>query len=149
MNQAFVFLLLFVGAPIFELYFMIEVGQEIGAFPTVLLVLFTAVLGGVMVRMQGFSTAMRVRDAMERGEIPAIEMMGGAILLVAGFLLLLPGFVTDAVGFLCLIPAVRHLLVLTFLKRTNLIRPAVPPHQQRETPLDHRIIDGEYRREDD
>ena len=147
MNPGFIFLLLFVGIPLFELYFMIQVGSEIGAFPTVFLVLFTAVLGGLLVRVQGFSTALRVRDAMERGEVPAVEMMEGALLLVAGVLLLLPGFVTDAVGFLCLIPSARRAMVLWFLKRSNVIWPAPPKHSQ--TPPDHRIIDGEYRHEDD
>lgn len=148
MNPAFLFLLLFVGIPVVELYFMIKVGAEIGAFATVFLVLFTAGLGGVLVRMQGFTTAMRVRSAMERGELPAIEMMEGALLLVAGVLLLLPGFVTDAIGFLCLIPAVRQYLVLWALKRGNVLWHAAPspPHKPSEQ---HRVIDADYRREDD
>ncbi|HEC15075.1 MAG TPA: FxsA family protein [Sedimenticola sp.] len=147
MNPVFVFLLLFVGIPVVELYFMIQVGSEIGALPTVLLVLFTAALGGFLVRLQGFSTALRVREAMERGEVPAIEMMEGALLLAAGVLLLLPGFVTDGVGFLCLIPTIRRALVLWFLKRTNVIWPASRQHPR--TPPDHRIIEGEYRQEED
>ncbi|MES9966284.1 MAG: FxsA family protein, partial [Sedimenticola sp.] len=69
MNPLVIFLLLFVGIPLFELYFLIEVGSEIGALPTIFLTIFTAVLGGILVRMQGFSTALRVRDAMERGEV--------------------------------------------------------------------------------
>lgn len=147
MNPAFIFLLLFVGIPLIELYFMIEVGARIGAFPTISLVLFTAALGGWLVRMQGFSTALRVRAAMERGEIPAIEMMEGALLLVAGISLLLPGFVTDALGFLCLVPGVRQSLVLWFLRRGNILWQA-PPRQPPSTPPDHRVIDAEYRHED-
>lgn len=147
MNPVFLFLLLFVGIPLIELYFMIKVGSVIGAFATVFLVFFTAVLGGVLIRLQGFTTAMRVREAIERGEVPAIEMMEGALLLVAGILLLLPGFVTDAIGFLCLIPAARRALVLWFLRRSHVLRPGAPP--QAKTPPEHRIIDGEYRREDD
>lgn len=147
MNPAFLFLLLFVGIPLVELYFMIQVGSEIGALSTILLVLFTAVVGGMLVRLQGFSTALRVRSTMERGEIPAIEMMGGALLLVAGILLLLPGFVTDAIGFICLIPGVRQSLVLWFLKRSNVLWHGAP--RQHHTPPDHRIIDADYRREDD
>jgi len=148
MNPAFLFLLLFVGIPLVELYFMIQVGSEIGALSTILLVLFTAVVGGVLVRMQGFTTALRVRSTMERGEIPAIEVMGGALLLVAGILLLLPGFVTDAVGFICLIPAVRQSLVLWILKRSNVLWHAAPrsPHKP---PEERRVIDADYRREDD
>ncbi|VAX06153.1 FxsA protein [hydrothermal vent metagenome] len=147
MNPAFIFLLLFVGTPTLELYFMIQVGSEIGAFSTVVLVLFTAALGGTLVRMQGFSTALRVREAMARGEIPAVEMLGGALLLVCGVLLLLPGFVTDVIGFICLVPAFRHALVVWFLKRANIMRHA-PPNQA-GPPSDQRVIDGESRREDD
>ncbi len=148
MNPGFVFLLIFVGAPVVELYFMIQVGAQIGAFSTVMLVLFTAALGGVLVRLQGFATAMRVRESMGRGEIPAVEMMEGVVLLVAGLSLLLPGFITDALGFICLIPAVRRNMVLWFLQRSSMIRPAAPPTQPHSRP-DPRIIDAEYRREDD
>ncbi len=127
---------------------MVQVGTEIGAFSTVMLVLFTAALGGVLVRVQGFTTAMRVRESMGRGEIPAIEMMEGILLLIAGLLLLLPGFVTDALGFICLIPAARRGIVLWFLKRSNAIWPASSAVQPKSD-SDPRIIDAEYRREDD
>ena len=148
MNPGFIFLLIFVGAPAVELYFMVQVGAEIGAFSTVALVLFTAALGGVLVRIQGFTTAMRVRASMEQGEIPAIEMMEGLLLLVAGLSLLLPGFITDALGFICLIPAARRSIVLWFLKRSNAIWPAASSVQPKSD-SDPRIIDAEYRREDD
>ena len=82
MNPGFIFLLLFVGIPVTELYFMIEVGSVIGAISTISLVVFTAVLGGLMVRIQGFSTMMRVREMANRGEMPAVEMMEGVVLLM-------------------------------------------------------------------
>jgi len=148
MNPGFIFLLIFVGAPAVELYFMVQVGAEIGAFSTVMLVLFTAALGGVLVRIQGFTTAMRVKESMDRGEIPAIEMMEGVLLLVAGLSLLLPGFITDALGFICLIPAARRGIVLWFLKRSNAIWPASSSMRPKSN-SDSRIIDAEYRREDD
>jgi len=148
MNPGFIFLLVFVGVPAVELYFMVQVGAEIGAFSTVALVLFTAALGGVLVRLQGFTMAMRARESMARGEVPAIEMMEGVLLLVAGLSLLLPGFVTDALGFICLIPAARRGIVLWFLKRSNVIWPASSPTRP-QSDSDPRIIDAEYRREDD
>ncbi len=148
MNPGFIFLLIFVGVPAVELYFMVQVGAEIGAFSTVMLVLFTAALGGVLVRAQGFTTAMRVRESMGRGEVPAIEMMEGILLLIAGLSLLLPGFVTDALGFICLIPSARRGIVLWFLKRSNAIWPASSSVRPRSD-SDPRIIDAEYRREDD
>ena len=146
MNPVVVFLLLFVGIPLFELYLLIKVGGEIGAIPTISLAVFTAVLGGLLVRTQGFVTAMKVRQAVDRGEVPAIEMLEGVVLLLAGVLLLLPGFVTDVVGFLCLIPTVRRFLVLTFLRRAKVMHPAAGSAHQ--APPGQRIIEGEYRRED-
>jgi len=145
MNPLFVFLLLFVGMPLFELYFLIEVGSEIGAIPTIGLTVFTAVLGGILVRMQGFSTALKVRDATERGEVPAIEMLEAVLLLISGVLLLLPGFFTDAFGFLCLIPQVRRAMVVTFLKRAKVM------HSFRDRDAgggDSTIIEGEWHREE-
>ena len=148
MNPVLIFLLLFVGVPLTELYFLIKVGSQIGAFPTIFLTIFTALLGGWMVRLQGFSTLLRVREAMERGEMPAIEMLEGAILLICGILLLLPGFITDVVGFIFLIPPVRRWLLTVGLQSSGILRPmpgspTEPPHRQQE------VIEGEYRREDD
>lgn len=148
MNPLLIFLLLFVGIPLIELYFLIQVGSEIGAFPTIFLTVFTALLGGWMVRAQGFSTIMRVRETIERGEVPALEMMEGSVLLVCGFMLLLPGFITDAVGFIFLIPPLRRWLLLAGLRGAGVIRPVKPEKPQNPQPQ-NRIIEGEYRREDD
>lgn len=137
------FLLLFVGTPLIELYFLIQVGSVIGALPTILLSLFTAALGGYLVREQGLSVLMRVRSMLDRGEMPAFEVMDGAILLLCGFSLLLPGFVTDAIGFLLLIPPLRHWLI----RRYVAVLPAagsVQVHRARED-----FIEVDYRREDD
>jgi len=148
MNPALAFLLLFVGIPLVELYFLIKVGAQIGAFPTIFLTIFTALLGGWMVRQQGFSTLLRVRESMERGEVPALEMLEGAILLICGILLLLPGFITDAVGFILLIPPLRRWLIAVGLKRAGIMRPAPGrPRPHGETPT--RVIEGEFKREDD
>jgi UPF0716 protein FxsA len=140
------FLILFVGIPLAELYFLIQVGSEIGALPTIGLTILTALLGGFLVRMQGFSVLMRVRAAADRGEVPALEMLDGALLLVAGLVLMLPGFFTDAVGFLLLVPPLRRLLIARFVQ-------IVPQRFEGQGPADRpsgvRIIDGEYRRERD
>ncbi|PLY16249.1 MAG: exlusion protein FxsA [Sedimenticola sp.] len=147
-----VFLTLFVGIPLVELYFLIKVGSFIGAMPTILLTLFTAVLGGTLVRIQGLSTAMRVRESMERGEVPAIEMIEGVVLLASGVLLLLPGFITDVIGFVCLIPPVRRLMILALLKRKGVMRPPPGGAGHEHSPSSSgqpRIIDGEFTRDDD
>ena len=141
------FLLLFVGLPLFELYFLIQVGAEIGAIPTIALTVFTAVLGGLLVRLQGLTTLLRVREAMDRGETPALEMLEGALLLLAGFFLLLPGFFTDAVGFLLLVPPLRRSLLLRYLKRSGVMHAGGVAREQKRR--EHRVIEGEFRREDD
>lgn len=147
MNPLALLLLLFVGIPLVELYFMIEVGSHIGALPTILLTVFTALLGGALVRIQGFSTAMRVRAGMDRGEVPAIEMLEGVVLLLSGILLLLPGFFTDLFGFLALVPPIRRAVIVGFLKRSGTIQPvAGEATRPSEEP---RVIEGEYRRDDD
>jgi UPF0716 protein FxsA len=147
MNPLILFLLLFVGVPLTELYFLIEVGSRIGALPTILLSIFTALLGGVLVRLQGFATALRVRDAMERGEMPAIEMMEGVVLLCSGILLLLPGFFTDLFGFACLVPPLRRGMILLFLRRWGVMHPGSgnPPAGDGGS---RRVIEGECHKDE-
>jgi UPF0716 protein FxsA len=149
MNPALLFLLLFAGIPLLELYFLIEVGSEIGAIPTIFLTVFTAVLGGLLVRLQGLSTALKVRDALDRGEAPAIEMIEAALLFLAGFLLLLPGFLTDAIGFLLLVPQLRRALILWYLRRSGGIATTSTVQRQQRSKQGPRVIEGEFQREDD
>jgi UPF0716 protein FxsA len=139
--------MIFVGAPLLELYLLIEVGSVIGAIPTIALSLFTAVLGGYLVRMQGFGVLFRIQSQIAGRELPAVELLEGALLLLVGLALLLPGFITDAVGFLLLIPALRRWLIVRWLKvRGTLAPPPVSPGGPETRP--DRIIEGEYRRED-
>jgi len=140
-----VFLLLFVTIPLIELYFLIQVGSEIGALPTIGLSILTAVLGGALVRVQGFSVLTRVREALSRNQVPALEMLDGAVLLVAGLILLLPGFFTDFLGFLLLVPALRRLLMSRFLH----ILPDGPTPPQDRASSGPQVIEGEFRRERD
>ncbi|MCF7984360.1 MAG: FxsA family protein [Thiohalocapsa sp.] len=137
------FLLLFVAAPLIELYFLIQVGSVIGALPTIALSVLTAVIGGALVRLQGVAVLMRVREMLERDEMPALEMLDGAVLLVCGFALLLPGFVTDAVGFLLLIPPLRHWLIRRYVHVVPVDAAARPRERG------PRVIEGEFRRDDD
>jgi UPF0716 protein FxsA len=141
-------LLLFVGVPLVELYFLIKVGSQIGAFPTIFLTVFTAMLGGWMVRAQGFSTLIKVRGSMDRGEVPAFEMMEGAVLLVCGFLLLLPGFITDIVGFLFLVPGLRRWMLAMGLQHGGVMRPGENSFAESNSYQERRVIEGEFKRED-
>lgn len=101
-------LAIFFLVPLIEIYFLIQVGGVIGAGWTIFAVVFTAVLGAALVRRQGFRTLNRIRGHMDAGELPAMELVEGLCLLIAGALLLTPGFFTDAFGFLLLTPPLRR-----------------------------------------
>lgn len=144
-----VLFLVFLLVPLVEIYFLIKVGSIIGALPTVFLVVFTAVLGAGLLRIQGFATLARLRTTLNQGGIPAMELMEGGMLILAGALLLTPGFVTDAMGFCLLIPRLRRALIALAARRYfgSFGGPQAPGGGRR----DHgpRTIEGEYRREDD
>ena len=105
------FFLVFLLVPLLEIYFLIEMGGMIGAGATILLVVFTAVLGAFLVRAQGFSTFTRVQMQLAKGRLPALELLEGLVLFVAGALLLTPGFFTDGVGFVFLVPPLRRKII--------------------------------------
>ncbi len=151
MNPGIIFLLILVGAPLLELYVLIEVGSEIGALPTILISVFTAVLGASLVRIQGISVLLRVQKTLARGEVPALEMLEGAFLMMAGIMLLFPGFITDAIGFLLLVPPLRRKFILAVIKRSGTMGPGPGgPSAPAETEVRRiRVIEGEYRHEDD
>lgn len=98
-----------------ELYLLIQVGGLIGILPTLALCILTAALGAGLLRHQGLQTLARVRHKLDHGELPATDLIAGAILLVSGMLLLTPGFFTDVVGFLCLVPGIRLFLASKIL----------------------------------
>ncbi|RFC64061.1 membrane protein FxsA [Fulvimarina endophytica] len=108
------FLLLVV--PIVEIGVFIAVGQVIGLWPTIGCIILTAVIGSLLLRRQGLSTLNRIRSEIDAKRIPGQELVSGVMIAVAGVLLLTPGFVTDTLGFLLFIPAVRH-SVYAFLKK--------------------------------
>ena len=140
--------LLFIAVPIVEIYLLLEVGGVIGAVPTIGLVVLTAAVGAALVRAQGFSTIRQVRRSMEAGEVPAVAIIEGIFLLVAGALLLTPGFLTDAVGFCCLVPPLRRALIVRFLEtrivRTSVVHPRDPGALRRHGD----VLEGEFERED-
>jgi UPF0716 protein FxsA len=103
--------------PLCELYLLIEIGSVIGGFWTIGLSLATAALGLALVRWQGLGLVKDIRNAVSRGEIPALTLLEGAGLLLGGLLLFLPGFLTDFVGFAFLIPALRRWLATVVINR--------------------------------
>ena len=94
--MGFLVLLILVGLPVAEIWLMIEIGQDIGALPTVALILATAGFGVLLFRVQGMATLVRVQEHLDLGETPVGELLSGLGLLIAGLLLLIPGFITDA-----------------------------------------------------
>ena len=105
--MAVLFLLLLIAAPLGELFVLLKVGAAIGAGPTVLAVIATAMLGAVLIRAQGRAALREAQIAMEAGEPPVAQAVHGVFLLIAGAFLLTPGFITDAIGFALLIPPLR------------------------------------------
>ncbi len=140
--------LVFLIVPLIEIYLLIKVGGLIGAGPTVFMVVLTAVVGAFMIRLQGVSTMNRVRSMLTRGEMPAIEMMEGLVLLISGALLLTPGFFTDTLGFLGLIRPLRVRLILAFFQQQL---PPMAPTEHTPSPDHHRqkTIEGECWRDED
>ncbi len=100
----------FILVPLIEIAVFIEIGGMIGLWPTLALILLTAVLGSWQLRAQGLATLNRARGQMEQGVMPARELFDGLCLLVAGAFLLTPGFVTDVVGALLFVPPLRDFL---------------------------------------
>lgn len=141
-------LIAFIGVPLIEIGVFIQIGGFIGLWPTLGLIVLTAVLGTWQLRAQGLATLNRARQQIDQGVLPAHELFDGLCLLVAGALLLTPGFVTDATGFLLFLPPVRAAL------RQFLARHVMATAQTRawvdgeevsgRGPKGGRVIDGEF-----
>ncbi len=139
-------LLVFFITPIVEMYLLITVAGYIDAWPTIALVMLTAVIGVALLKRQGLATLTRGVSRMNAGEVPAQEMAEGILLAVAGALLLTPGFVTDAVGFVLLFPPSRQALVVLLLKRVEIHTTAPGAHAPEDAPPKSGpvIIEGDY-----
>lgn len=161
-----VFLLLFLLFPLLELALLIQVGSAIGVLATLLLVIATAILGSVLLRVAGIATAWRAREKLARGELPEQEMLEGLMIAVGGGLLLLPGFISDIFGVVCLIPFTRRLMVNKLRQRaaeqamrrrafadelaarSGQARPGAARPGEARPGADPKVIEGEYERRD-
>lgn len=140
--QGFPFLfLLFLSVPLAEIWLLIKVGGVIGGGWTILLVVTTALAGAALVRAQGLSLWSRIQGELARGAMPAAEMLRGLVLLLAGALLLTPGLITDAVGFILLLPPFQRFVIQQFLARKGATVVSSGNYSAR-------IVEAEYRRED-
>ena len=136
-------LLVFLAIPAAEIYLFIEMGGQIGTWPTIAMIFGTAMIGGGILRYQGQQMIERAREQVARHEMPVAEIAQGAVLVVAALLLLTPGFITDTFGALLLIPFLRRLVLglLLLAIRSRLrskYRPAGPEGAA------GKIIDGEF-----
>ena len=134
----------FVVTPLIEIAVLIQVGGWLGLWPTLGLIILTAIAGTWMLRQQGFAVLTRAQKQIESGGIPLGEVFEGFCLVIAGALLLTPGFVTDAVGGALLFPPVRTWLYHVLGDR---FRNAAMPHPRAGgTPAGGRgpVVDGDF-----
>ncbi|MFT5504688.1 MAG: UPF0716 protein FxsA [Gammaproteobacteria bacterium] len=143
--------LIFLIVPVLEIYLLIQVGQVIGALWTVFFVVFTAVIGIRLLKVQGLSTLSRAQQKMSTGQMPAEEMLEGMGLIVAGAFLLTPGFFTDTVGFLLLFPPTRRSLVALIVQKvmTSGSFVSAQSNLRPETRRESNVIEGVHYERDD
>ena len=102
--------LLFTLVPLLELYLLIRIGEVVGVWFTVGLVVLTGALGAALARFEGLRVLRRVREEWSRGRVPTEELLDGLLVLIAGAVLLTPGLITDCLGFFLLLPPGRALV---------------------------------------
>ena len=112
-----------IGITLAEIALFVIVGGEIGVLPTIGLTIATALLGGILLRIQGFGVLARIRDKMQAGGAPGEDLVHGLMIMTAGMLLLMPGFLTDTLGLLLFLPPVRS-LAWRFMRGRIVVRTA-------------------------
>jgi UPF0716 protein FxsA len=111
-------LLIIIGLPILEITLMIKIGQQIGAFNTILIIFFTATVGIYYAKIEGINTIRSGMTNLYKNKIPFYEILSGASIAIGAILLILPGFISDTIGFLLLIPFTRK-TVINFLVKNK------------------------------
>mgnify|MGYP001800287406 FL=1 len=132
--------LAFLAVPLIEIGLFIQIGGAIGLWPTLLIVVVTAIIGTFMVRAQGAQALNQVRSSFNNMQDPSEALAHGAMILFSGALLLTPGFFTDAVGFSLLIPGVRLAVFRGARARINVQTFASHPQLRPQSD----IIEGEF-----
>ena len=99
--------LAFTIIPVVEIYLLIQIGTIFGALTSIALVIVTGFLGAYLARIQGLQTLFRIQKSLREGQMPSSELLDALLIGIAGLVLLTPGFLTDAFGFLLLIPNTR------------------------------------------
>ena len=130
-------LLLIILVPIIEIYLFIKIGSQIGAFTTISLIFFTAIIGVYYAKYEGLNTLRSGVSQLYRNQMPLFELMSGAALAVAAFLLIFPGFATDLLGFLIIFPLTRKVIFQLLSKKGK-----------SEMHVKDDLIEGEYEDKD-
>jgi UPF0716 protein FxsA len=115
----------FLIVPLTEIAVFVMVGQWIGILPTILLVILTAIIGASLLRHQGFGLLAKLQTEINAGRVPARDLAHGAMMIAAGVLLLTPGFVTDTLGFLLFVPALRERVFKFLSSRISIVTTAI------------------------
>ena len=138
----------FIIVPVIEIALFIQVGGFIGLWPTLLIVVLTAIAGTYLVRSQGLRALAQLQNSFSDLRDPTEPLVHGAMILFSGALLLTPGFFTDAVGFALLVPAVRQAMFTAIRARVNIQSFGTPGANQNHAPdrqySTNDIIDGEF-----
>ena len=116
MNAVILFI---IGIPIVEIYLLIKVGGIIGAFNTIFLIFFTAIMGVYFARLEGLNAVRSGFSQLVKNELPIYEIISGAALAFAALLLIIPGFLTDLVGFLLIVPVTRKFFIRSISSKFN------------------------------
>src|SRR6476659_7299379 len=140
-------LLIFIVVPIAELAVIIQVGQQIGVWLTIAILIADSILGGLLMRSQGRVSWRRFNEALQVGRIPAREVLDGALVIFGGAFLLTPGFITDILGALLLLPPTRAVIRRILARRFTLsviggIPGPLGPTGARRRPGDDFDVDG-------
>ena len=152
------FATLFVALPMVEIYLIVQLGQVVGPWWTIALLVGAGVLGSWLVKREGGRAWRALTEALRSGRVPSRELADGALILIGGTLLLTPGFVSDVVGLVCILPFARPLprqLLTRVIARRLLVsgpyrgpggpgRPSQPPRGgDDDAPPDPGVVRGE------
>ncbi len=135
-------LILFITVPFIEIWGILSVGSWIGAMPTLLVIVLTALVGSFLLKREGIQTITRAKSKLNAGQMPVHEMLEGILLAVAGALLLTPGFFTDFVGLFLLAPLGRDLIIRELSKRM------VMTQMGTSASSNYSVVEGEFGREE-
>lgn len=147
-------LIIFIAIPIIEIALFIQIGGAIGLYPTLAVVLLTALIGTTLLKSQGLSALGTLQSSIQLGQNPMKQIIHGAMILISGVFLLTPGFFTDAFGILLLVPRFRSFLInlgaAKFANKINTFNKAEtkPVDETNIYDADYTVVDDEIKKSD-